>query len=271
MPRNIEGLRKILPRNDDLYHVPVLDINVQYLDPYELDSRRNGRIQVKYSDKVGTVEEIARVFFEEQGLTVLNGYDVDTFLRLFLLQVPLPFVTEMKDFQTKQRALMKQYFANEVAFEHVVRNAVKDATTFYLPPKKKWTRKITRLRGDIAWSLPTYTTSNPDNYTEIQKLEKKECFDHLANDFLPQCVHKSDLKKFERAYLSMIKGNPPDLFVYNSKKKLWLFVEVKSFNDSLQPNQWDWIKNIQQHLNGHVMVARVIPSGRDLRGRLTGY
>lgn len=267
--RSLGMLDDAFPQKDSLYHIPVLHVSAKYLYSAEITEKRD-RIKMNYKGRVGNAEEVAKFFFEEKGFVVLNGYDVDTFLRLFLLQIPLHILDEARDFQIRQRALLKLYLAGKTSFERVIKNAMADAKLYYLPPKRQ-SRKIWRLRSDIEWALPTSRALKPESYTEDQKREKESCLNHLSNTFFSQCLRKSELKRLVRAYQLMTKGNPPDLFVYDPTKRLWFFTEVKSFNDFLRPNQWDWIAPIQQYLGGHIILTRVMPVGRDLRDRLRGW
>lgn len=262
--RNLKLMKEALFK-ENLFHVPVLNLHTYYCDRNEIleNEIQPYRVMVKFDDKVCNVEEAAKAYFEKQGFTVLEGTDVNTFFWFFLLQIPESEFDEKLSFQVKQRNLIKQYLAGEVVFEKVIGNAISNATLFYLPPEKQ-NRELSKKIFDIVKTLRLPSFSGSDK-SEIQRSNRQRMLDLLANDFLPRYLRKSHLKKLALAYPKMISGSPPDLFVYNPKKRLWFFVEVKSLSDKLNKSQWDWIMHMQKHLKDHVLLLRVLPLERQFR------
>ena len=264
--RNFSFLGESALPGNRFFQFPALAINVEYL---ENDEEKRDRTRVRYNNITCNVDEAAKIYFEKHEFIVLEGADVDTFLRFFLLQVPISEFDAVKDFQKKQRALVKKYLAGKIALARVIKNAALNAASFYLPPARP-TKKLTSLRNDIQNALRAYTALSPEKYSEAQRNVKERCIYSLANDFLPR-LHKSDFKKLTEAYTNMIKGSPPDLFVFNSKKRSWFFVEVKSLHDNLRPGQWDWIMGMEKCMPGRFLLLKVLPLSRHLRETLLGY
>lgn len=52
----------------------------------------------------------------------------------------------------------------------------------------------------------------------------------------------------------------PDLFAWSTTTNRWFWIEVKSFNDSLRPEQWAWIEHFQSFVGQNVSIVRIIPS-----------
>ena len=52
----------------------------------------------------------------------------------------------------------------------------------------------------------------------------------------------------------------PDLFAWSENTNRWFWIEVKSFNDSLRPEQWAWIEHFQGFVGQNVTLVRIIPS-----------
>lgn len=264
--KNFKLLRETFSSKDHLFQLPVLNLHTEYVGGDEIleEEKQPYRVMVRFEDKICNVEEAAKAYFERQGFIVLDGADVNTFLRFFLLQIPSEFDDAM-DFQIQQRRLINRFLAGEIGLKKIISNAVSSATIFYLPPKKQ-NRKLRSERWKIEKALRIFSFSlSPEKYSEVQRHEKERFLDLLANDFLPRCLRKTDIRKLTRAYTNMLKGNPPDLFFYSPKKRLWFFVEVKSLDDKLRLGQWSWIMQMQKYLSDHFLLLRVLPSERQLR------
>src|SRR6185312_747646 len=162
----------------------------------------------------------------------------------------------LKPLQNKQRLLLKRYFSRKIKFDEVIKGALTDATNYYFPPKnEKLDQGI--LRSKIENEIGGWTVSKKVRSTKKYKSDKKEFLRLLTKDFLPNCTKRSEIIGLSRAYRNMTKGSPPDLFVFNVKKKIWFFTEVKSLNDNLSKTQWDWIGEFQKSIKDHFLLTKI--------------
>jgi len=98
-------------------------------------------------------------------------------------------------------------------------------------------------------------------------------------DFHPSDAALTDTSGFIKVFVDFMLSNPataeawikcynalpydprgvPDLFAWSSTTNRWFWTEVKSFNDSLRPEQWAWMGHFHEHTGHNTTVVRIVP------------
>ncbi len=96
----------------------------------------------------------------------------------------------------------------------------------------------------------------------------------------PSASVQTDKTDFIKIFIQFLSSNPivaeswircydalpydprgvPDLFAWSKATNRWFWIEVKSFNDSLRPEQWTWMEHFQKHTGQNTYVVRIVPA-----------
>jgi hypothetical protein len=240
------------------FSIPVFTICGNYFNSTGPDKNR---ISIGRNGKTGTAEKIGSYFFEERGFQTFEGLDVDEFLRVFLVGIG----------RERYGMYFHKYLLGSVSSERLIKRIRSDAKDYYLAGRKRVeSSSRDNARSEISSAIkPRFGASN--RRTEEFLSNKKKIIDFMTNDFLKNYVSRSNIKNLSRAYNAMTNGSPPDLFVYNSEKKEWFFVEVKSIEDGLSSKQWDWIGQMQKYNKDRFLLLRISMESYYLKRYFSGY
>ncbi|GAI35417.1 unnamed protein product, partial [marine sediment metagenome] len=228
----------------DNYDVDVIDIHATYIKTGDRKSK------VIYNETVCTVEEYARLYFQEKGHNVLETESIP-FHVIFGTYMWI-LIQDLRD--SKNRLVM---FGDRIAYDKKekgkeIRTILPEdfGTSGYYKRRQvdiiKHINDLARDDSDLMWLFEYWIDPSFElrNYLWAHR-EDDICKAKIIVRKLGLEVIKNILHYLVKDYWSRYLGWP-DLFVYNENE--YFFMEVKSSNDKLSDNQKNWIKGNYEEL-----------------------
>lgn len=263
------------------YQLPVVRLELPYCRaPHR---KRTQRVLVEWEGHAGTVEQVARAFFEKEGFTVLEGADFSAFISLFLLHKTWPgegvsrygdpFLNwtvlngykreDVEHLRLEQRARVKNYLQGDAElFTKLLEGGIDLASKYYAQKEGRKGTVVVGVSALVSVESNCMRT-RPRNWNKriTQAQQPKVSLGALVGRFFQTCLSEAQTSHLLRAYYEAdMHTGVPDLFVFSPEQKTWSFVEVKSASDSLRPQQHTWSEYMYDRIGGHMVVLRVLPT-----------
>lgn len=195
-------------------------------------------VKVSVSDKHMSVEEAVASVLDKAGYQVLRGDNIQI-ASFILARKCMTYVSEINYFNDDvEKAEVKRLMSQS-------NSLLKD---FLAGKSEKLLPLLENM--EARWKI------RPGNFAQTDKNN----FIKIFVQFLSS--NPAVAEDWIRCYdaLPYDPRGVPDLFAWSTTTNRWFWIEVKSINDGLRPEQWAWMEHFQRYTGQNTHVVRIIPA-----------